>query len=256
MLSMGPSRLRTLLAAMFGLASVASASLANAADKPIIPMRNGAEVAVYNLPVMTWRDIPFRSVVRQQYDYSCGSAALATLLKYHYGRPTSESDAFSWMWKTGDQPAIQKVGFSMLDMRAYLKAIGYKADGFRINLDQLERMQTPAIVLLTIGQYKHFVVIKGINAQKVLVGDPALGLLIINRPVFDKMWNGIVFVIRETPDLRQKPRFNDPGEWSPWSTAPIRASLTAAKPPVSDSVMSLPPYYQITPVRNVELPAP
>ena len=26
------------------------------------------------------RDIPFRSVVRQQYDYSCGSAALATLL--------------------------------------------------------------------------------------------------------------------------------------------------------------------------------
>ena len=256
MLSMRPLRLSTLLATLFGLASVASASLANAADKPIIPMRNGAEVAVYNLPIMTWRDIPFRSVVRQQYDYSCGSAALATLLKYHYGRPTSESDAFSWMWKTGDQLAIQKVGFSMLDMRAYLKAIGYKADGFRINLDQLERMQTPAIVLLTIGQYKHFVVIKGINAEKVLVGDPALGLLIINRPVFEKLWNGIVFVIREAPDLRQKPRFNDQSEWSPWSTAPIRASLKAAAPQVSDSPMTLPPYYQITPVRIVELPAP
>ena len=28
--------------------------------------------------VTTLRDMPFRTVVRQQYDYSCGSAALAT----------------------------------------------------------------------------------------------------------------------------------------------------------------------------------
>jgi len=253
---MRPSRRPMRLAAMLGLVSVALAPLARAADKPIMAMRNGADVAVYSLPIMTWRDIPFRSVVRQQYDYSCGSAALATLLQYHYGRPTRESDAFAWMWKIGDQNAIQRVGFSMLDMRAYLQAMGYRADGFRISLDQLERMQTPAIVLLTIGQYKHFVVVKGIHPDKVLVGDPALGLLIIKRPVFEKLWNGIVFVIREAPDLKQKPRFNDAGEWSPWSTAPIQASLTEAAPPITDTPMSLPPYYQITPVRNAELPAP
>jgi predicted double-glycine peptidase len=251
-----PARLRAIVAVMLGLASVATTAPASAADKPVIAMRSGADVAVYNLPVMTWRDIPFRSVVRQQYDYSCGSAAVATLLQYHYGRPTRESDAFSWMWKTGDQRAIQKVGFSMLDMRAYLKAIGYRADGFRLNLAQLEQMQTPAIVLLTIGQYKHFVVIKGIHPDKVLVGDPALGLLIIKRPVFEKLWNGIVFVIREAPDQRLKPRFNAESEWSPWSTGPIRASLTETKPPVTDGPMTQPPYYQITPVLNVVLPAP
>src|SRR3546814_6408724 len=45
----------------------------------------------YQLQVMTWWDIPFRSVIRQRYDFSCGSAALATLLTYHYGAPTSEA---------------------------------------------------------------------------------------------------------------------------------------------------------------------
>ena len=34
--------------------------------------------ANYSLNVISMRDIPFRTVVRQQYDYSCGSAALAT----------------------------------------------------------------------------------------------------------------------------------------------------------------------------------
>ena len=116
-------------------------------------------------------------------------------------------------------------------------------------------MQTPAIVLLTIGQYKHFVVIKGINADKVLVGDPALGLIIIDRDRFTKMWNGIVFVIRQAPDLKQKARFNDQGEWSPWSAGPIRPALRAASPPAADMAMAMPPLYQITPVINVTLPA-
>ena len=31
----------------------------------------------YTIGVTSWRDIPFRTVVRQQYDYSCGSAAVA-----------------------------------------------------------------------------------------------------------------------------------------------------------------------------------
>ncbi|WP_204283799.1 C39 family peptidase, partial [Klebsiella pneumoniae] len=69
----------------------------------------------------------FRTVVRQQYDYSCGSAAVATLLRYHYGRPTVESDVFSAMWRSGDQAQIKRAGFSMLDMKRYLDSQGYMA---------------------------------------------------------------------------------------------------------------------------------
>lgn len=41
----------------------------------------------------------FLSTVRQQYDYSCGSAALATLLTYQYRDPVSEETAFKAMWE-------------------------------------------------------------------------------------------------------------------------------------------------------------
>src|SRR5690606_34611966 len=48
----------------------------------------------YSVQVISCRDIPFRTVVRQEYDYSCGSAALATLLRYHYGRDVAEREVF------------------------------------------------------------------------------------------------------------------------------------------------------------------
>ncbi len=36
----------------------------------------------YRVGVISYRDLPFQTVVRQQYDFSCGSASLATLLRY------------------------------------------------------------------------------------------------------------------------------------------------------------------------------
>jgi predicted double-glycine peptidase len=70
--------------------------------------------------VTSWRDIPFRTIVRQRYDFSCGSAAVATMLTYSYGLPTTENDAFSAMWSVGDQKKIIQSGFSLLDMKHYL----------------------------------------------------------------------------------------------------------------------------------------
>ena len=130
----------------------------------------------YTVDVMSWWEIPFRSVVRQQYDFSCGSAAVATLLTYHYGAPTPERTAFSRMWKAGDQPAIRKVGFSMLDMKSYLNSAGFDAQGIRLGEKGLTNLSRPAIVLLDLKGFKHFVVVKGVRDGRVLVGDPMLGL--------------------------------------------------------------------------------
>jgi hypothetical protein len=40
-----------------------------------------------NVLVKSMKERKFEQVVRQQYDFSCGSAALATLLTYHYENP-------------------------------------------------------------------------------------------------------------------------------------------------------------------------
>src|SRR3546814_19943743 len=103
---------------------------------------------------LTWWDIPFRSVIRQRYDFSCGSAALATLLTYHYGAPTSEAMPFRAMWEKGDREAIRKVGFSMLDMKTYLASRGFRAEGFRITVDQLKLVKRPTIVLMDLKGFK------------------------------------------------------------------------------------------------------
>src|SRR5215470_19450925 len=63
----------------------------------------------------------FETVVKQRYDFSCGSAALATLLTFHYGRAVSEEQVFDAMWSVGDKANIRAKGFSLLDMKLYLQ---------------------------------------------------------------------------------------------------------------------------------------
>lgn len=206
----------------------------------------GGEAAV---KVLSWKDIPFRTTIRQEHDFSCGSAALATLLTYHYGRPTTEAQAFSAMYAMGDQAAIQKVGFSMLDMKRYLTSKGLASDGFRISLDELAQMRRPAIVLINLGSYRHFVVIKGVERDRVLVGDPALGLRTYARADFQKMWNGIAFGLHDRPG-QKAPAFNQPAEWDPWARAP---SQNAARWDTSTALTDhLMPLYQITPLRELQ----
>ena len=200
----------------------------------------------FNISVTSWRDIPFRTVVRQQYDYSCGSAAVATLLRFHYDLPVNESEVFQLMYEQGDQARIRSVGFSMLDMRSYLETRGFRADGLRLSLDRLAALQVPAIALITHNNYRHFVVVKGISADRVLVGDPTFGIQSYSREEFAEIWNGVVLAIRQPPEGWPAPTYNRAEEWRPWSRAP----LNMAQQPISatDLTLSFGELYQITPI--------
>lgn len=193
----------------------------------------------YALAVVSFRDIPFRTVVRQRYDFSCGAAALATLLRYHYGRDVGEQDVFLNMLASGDRATIERAGFSLLDMKRYLETYGFEADGFRLTLDELSELQTPAIVVVEQVNFRHFVVVKGIRDDEVLVGDPALGLKTYTRAQFEEMWNGVAFMIRDPAD-----RFNAADEWMPFAQAPLRDAIPSGT--LAALTRELPPQYQIT----------
>ena len=187
------SRQRSGRTAASVLAALALCATAYPARAEVI--LNQGTNGTYSIPVMSWWEIPFRSVVRQQYDFSCGSAAVATLLSYHYDRRTPEQAVFASMWDRGDQQQIRKVGFSMLDMKQYLDSIGYRTEGFRLPIDALRKTERPGIVLLDLKGYKHFVVLRKVEGQYIHVGDPALGNRVMKRPEFEQAWNGVVFVI-------------------------------------------------------------
>lgn len=165
----------------------------------------------YAVPLASMKELRFRSTVRQQFDFSCGSAAVATLLTYHFDRPVSEQAAFQQMYLHGDQPRIEREGFSLLDIKRYLASLGYVADGFELPLDKLAEAGLPAIVLVAEQGYHHFVVIKGVSGGRVLLGDPAGGTRAMPRAAFDAIWqNGLLFVVHSGPG---KARFNAASDW-------------------------------------------
>lgn len=174
--------------------------------------------------VQSVKERRFSRTVRQQYDFSCGSAAAATLLSYHYNDPVGEVHVFQSMWDHGNQNKIRKEGFSLLDIKYYLDTRGYKAEGYKVPIDQLAENSMPAIVLISDHGYNHFVVVKGIHDGRVLVGDPSQGARSIPRDQFkDLLISPIVFVI--TNDS-QRAVFNGQADWSTRPRAPLGMAVT------------------------------
>lgn len=190
-------------------------------------------------PVQSLEDRRYAGVVRQKFDFSCGSASLATLLRHQYGIAVSEPDVFRGMWTSGDRAQIKRLGFSLLDMKRYLQQRGLEANGYEVTLKQVADARTPGIALLNVEGYKHFVVVKGVSASEVLVGDPSTGLHSLPTAAFQKMWNGVYFVLEEP---RRPGLFNASTQWSSYARAPLGDRFVD---PLSTQALSLTaPFYR------------
>ncbi len=218
------------LALALVLAACGSRTITTSGRAMILP---AGEVAP---PVHSVLERRFETVVRQRYDFSCGSAALATLMRFHYNKPTSEEFVFLGMWQTGDQARIRKLGFSLLDMKRFLASHGIAADGFEVTLDDIAQTRIPGIALITTQGYKHFVVVKGVEGDRVLVGDPARGLRLLTANAFKREWNGILFALDNAGDLG-KNNFGRPSEWALAPRSPL--SRVRAMEPLSLQSLAL-----------------
>src|SRR5215470_7501866 len=117
-----------------GLLAFLAAGLVQAGEVALPLAVGGA----YVVPTVSIKEARYSSTIRQQFDFSCGSAALSTLLTHHYQFPVTEQKVFEEMIIHGDRAKIQQEGFSLLDMKRYLEAHGFEADGFEVPLDKLE----------------------------------------------------------------------------------------------------------------------
>jgi predicted double-glycine peptidase len=199
---------------------LAALSATAAAQQVYLPSMGGGDVV---MPVTSIRQSRLAGTVLQQYDFSCGSAAVATLLTHHYGLAVSESTVFESMFRQGDQQKIRREGFSLLDMKRFLKSQGFEADGFEQPLDKLLEARVPAIVLVNENGYRHFVVVKGLRDDRVLVGDPANGTRAMPRAGFDAIWQGrLLFVIH---NRMEQARFNLAADWHAAPRAPLAAGV-------------------------------
>ncbi|MGB3134213.1 MAG: C39 family peptidase [Candidatus Macondimonas sp.] len=182
--------------ALMGLFLLPTALLARSGqvDVPILGPNGPARE---HIGITSWSALKDEGVVRQQYDFSCGSASLTTVLQEYIGLKVSEPDAMNGMLRYGEtQKIVERRGFSLLDMKRYTAQLGYRSAGFKAEFSDLTTLEHPGIVPIKYAGFDHFVVLKSIHAGHVLIADPALGNFTMTVSQFQKFWSPqVVFIV-------------------------------------------------------------
>jgi predicted double-glycine peptidase len=157
-------------------------------------------------PVRSLREIRQTNVVVQQWDTSCGAAALATLLIYQHGMQASEKTIAEAMLQRTDPLKVKvRGGFSLLDLKRYVDAQGLEGVGYmNLSLEDLLDI-APAIVPVEFRGYPHFVVVRGRVGEKVLLADPAFGNRTVDVHAFERAWQGNIAFVVERRDGKAAP---------------------------------------------------
>jgi len=146
-------------------------------------------------------------VVKQQNDSgtSCGPSALAALLSYGLGRPTTEAELLAGILAPLDQTGRERVaahGATVQELLRIARELGFKAQAFWMSLANVARLKRPVLVFLRDGEREHFSVLCGTKAGEVFVmADPSLGNIDLRAWRFGKMFGvrdgdqGIVIVV-------------------------------------------------------------
>ena len=147
----------------------------------------------------------FQGIVRQAYDYSCGSAALTTLLNGYVGTQLDEQQVMSGLMKFGETDKIvERRSFSLLDMKRFVSALGLESGGYRGEFKDLVNQDQPAIVPISYAGLKHFVVYKGYKNGRVYVADPALGNISFEERRFQDIWENNTLFLINVPEQYRK----------------------------------------------------
>jgi predicted double-glycine peptidase len=153
--------------------------------------------------MLSLKEIREAGVVMQNWDTSCGAAALATVLSYHFDDPVSEREVAQGMLRqTKPMKVRHRGGFSMLDMKRYVEQRGYRAISFKgLGFEELDYFDGP-IVPIDFHGYDHYVVYRGRNAAGLVrLADPAYGNHEVSQEDFQRIWQqGMAFtLLRDGP---------------------------------------------------------
>lgn len=133
------------------------------------------------VPVKSWKTLRDQKIVKQDQDFSCGAASLATLLNQFYGQNTTEEAILKAMAKEDGMASFE-------DMARVMPNFGFRAQGFAASWEQLTRLKIPVVVYVKHRKDDHFSVLRGIDASTVWLADPSLGNRTYSREQFLEMW--------------------------------------------------------------------
>jgi len=149
-----------------------------------------------SIKVKSWKAFRDERVVKQDMDYSCGAASLATVLNEYYGQAVTEEQLLAAMGM-GDFMA------SFEDMQHAVSQFGFRAVGVSASYDQLAKLNMPGIAYQEHRKGGHFSVLRGVDEKTVWLADPSLGNRTYSRWQFLDMWDTRTDE-QENPNLKGK----------------------------------------------------
>lgn len=184
---------------------------------------------LFTQQVESMQERKFRNLVRQHTDYSCGAAALATILRYAYNLEADEATVIEGMMGVSDPELVHQRGFSLLDIKRYVESLGMRGRGYRVNEERLRSLRVPGLVLMDVRGFRHFVVLKQVRGDVVDLADPILGNRSIPVEEFLQSWPSRAVFIVIGSDFNRNTVLLQPGE------RPSARSLYARQGPITEA---------------------
>ncbi len=126
-----------------------------------------------HIKVKSWKSIRDTNIVKQDLDYSCGSASIATILNGYFQKNVTEKEILDIINK-GDSMA------SFEDMQRALNNLGFENKGYAVSIDTLKKLKIPVIIYIKHRNNDHFTVISGINDNFIRISDSSFGQRILS----------------------------------------------------------------------------
>lgn len=157
--------------------------------------------------VKSWRELRRENVVVQKRDYSCGAAALATLVRYYWGDEVTEEMVLRELDKMlTREEALDRIknGLTLTDLRRVAVRAGYQATMGKLKYEKLSESRVPLIIGITVRDYDHFVVYRGSDDRYVYLADPIRGN--VRTPIWEfvEQWqkNAVLAVAKPNSKLK------------------------------------------------------
>lgn len=148
--------------------------------------------------VKTWKELQEKNIVMQKYDYSCGAASLATLMRYYFQEDVTEQsllDEIERIFSAEEISIIEDKGLSFLELEKISQAKGYQTASVRLNFSALRELSGPVLVYVQPNGYKHFAILRGVVEDRVFLADPSRGNIRMSVYEFGKEWKGETLVL-------------------------------------------------------------
>lgn len=122
-----------------------------------------------------------KTFVKQQDQTDCGVACLLSVIQYYKGSSSLE--------KLRELSGTALSGTTLLGLYQCANKVGFTAEAFEADMPNLKALQEPCILhVLVNNNLQHYVVCYGIKGQKLIIGDPAQGIVELSEDELLAIW--------------------------------------------------------------------